>query len=177
MTAAFIAVLALAPTNTAALIAALLLFIVAGATDALDGYLARRWNAISVFGRIADPLADKLLILGAFVMLAGADFPRSPIEPWMITVILARELLVTTLRGALEGKGVDFSAGNAGKLKMILQWLLLTAVLIDLFIASTDDLGQDPPRWGTALALITVAFTALSAVPYVQRAIRATRPS
>ena len=58
MTAAFIAVLAAAPTDTLALLSALLLFVVAGASDALDGYLARRWDVVSVFGRVADPLAD-----------------------------------------------------------------------------------------------------------------------
>lgn len=174
MTAAFVGVLALAPTSPPALWSALALFVVAGATDALDGHLARRWNAVSVFGRIADPLADKLLILGAFVMLAGADFPRSPIEPWMTTVVLARELLVTTLRGALEGRGVDFSAGPTGKLKMILQWALLVAVLADLALAAPN--GEPEPRtWLVWLAWATVAFTAYSGWPYIQRAIAATR--
>jgi CDP-diacylglycerol--glycerol-3-phosphate 3-phosphatidyltransferase len=179
LTAAFVALLAWAGRDAA--LPALWLwvatgtFVVAGATDALDGYLARRWNAISVFGRVADPLADKLLILGAFVMLAAIG-PRSPIEAWMTVIILTRELLVTTLRGVYEGKGVDFSAGPTGKLKMILQWALLTLVLIDLAIArGADTTDQTAPAWLLWLTWATVGFTAYSAWPYIQRAVAAER--
>jgi len=174
MTAAFVALLALEPGSAATLWAAFALFVVAGATDALDGYLARRWNAVSVFGRVADPLADKLLILGAFVMLAGDAFPRSPIDPWMTVVVLARELLVTTLRGAMEGRGVDFGAGPTGKLKMILQWALLTLALADAALAAGTADTPEPQSGLVVLAWATVAFTAYSGWPYVSKAINAT---
>jgi len=110
-----------------ALPVALVVFIVAALTDALDGYLARRWNVISVFGRIMDPFADKLLILGAFVMLVPIE--GSGVASWMVVVILGRELLVTTIRGVLEGRGVDFSAARSGKLKMIAQSVAAPVIL------------------------------------------------
>ena len=130
MTVAFVAVLSVyrfPDVNAWALPTALVLFVVAALTDAADGYLARKWNAISVFGRIVDPLADKVLVLGAFIMLAGPGFMAanfgmiSGVATWMVVVILSRELLVTTMRGALEGRGIDFSAVWSGKLKMIAQ--------------------------------------------------------
>lgn len=170
MTAAFVAAVAVATKSADPrgwLWSALALFVVAGITDAADGWLARRWNAISVFGRVVDPLADKVLILGAFIMLA--DLPGSPIEPWMAVVVLTRELLVTGLRGALEGKGIDFSAGPTGKIKMVLQWLLLVAVLADFASDRTEEFNAwQPLVWAT---WATVAFTAYSGWPYVRRAL------
>src|ERR1043165_8884477 len=85
------------------LIGAALLFVIAAATDALDGNLARKWDVVSVFGRIMDPFADKLLVIGAFVYLAGPGFGNgqvqlSRVDPWMVVLILARELLVTSIR-------------------------------------------------------------------------------
>lgn len=150
------------------------LFVVAGVTDAADGYLARRWNAVSVFGRIVDPFADKILILSAFVMLADAG-PRSPIAGWMAVVVLARELLVTTIRGVYEGRGVDFSAGTTGKIKMILQWAVLSLALIDLALARQGGGELEPRAWLYGLAVATVVFTAYSGWPYVRRAIEVER--
>lgn len=171
MTVAFVVLLALAsaearPEGAARPWAwwALALFVVAAVTDAADGYLARRWNAISRFGRIMDPLADKLLILGAFVMLAGRDLgPISGVAPWMAVVILFRELLVTTARSVFESSGVDFSAAWSGKIKMIVQSIAVPLILVDL--AWTRDAG--PLAVWSAWAA-TVA-TAVSLVPYVLR--------
>lgn len=160
--------------------AAALLFIVAAATDALDGYLARKWKVVSKFGRVMDPFADKLLVLGAFVMLAGPNFTyrfdggqhllMSRVEPWMVVVILGRELLVTSLRGVLEAGGVDFSATLSGKLKMILQSIAVPLILLTLCVytpwpGSTTKLLLDVVVWSTVLV------SALSGVPYVLRAI------
>ncbi|MFG0252788.1 MAG: CDP-alcohol phosphatidyltransferase family protein, partial [Phycisphaerales bacterium JB038] len=78
---------------------ATVLFVVAACTDALDGHLARRWQVESTFGRIIDPLADKVLVLGAFIYLAGPRFSLpadsgqiSGVYPWMVVVILTREI-------------------------------------------------------------------------------------
>lgn len=133
------------------------LFIVAAVTDAMDGYLARKWGVVSVFGRVMDPFADKILVLGAFVMLAGPGFvdvsrvsqheelaldaitvgiatARPPtvsgVTSWMVVLILGRELLVTSLRGLVESRGGDFSATTSGKLKMILQCVAAPAILL-----------------------------------------------
>ncbi len=178
LTGGFVAILAWAGRNAdlgaAWLWTAAGLFVVAGVTDALDGYLARRWNAVSVFGRIVDPFADKILILSAFIMLADAG-PRSPIAGWMAVVVLARELLVTTIRGVYEGRGVDFSAGPTGKIKMILQWAVLSLALIDLALARGTVNANEPAVWLYWLAIATVVFTAYSGWPYVRRAIEVER--
>src|SRR5689334_4925370 len=88
--------------------AAAILFFVAAWTDVLDGYLARKQNQITSFGRILDPFVDKILVIGAYIFLAGDGFSLpsgkvSFVEPWMVVVILGRELLVTSLRGVTEG--------------------------------------------------------------------------
>lgn len=143
---------------------ACILFIVAAFTDAADGYFARKWNAVSKFGRIADPLADKLLILGAFVMLAGRDLGDiSGVAPWMTVVILFRELLVTTARSVFESSGVDFSAAWSGKIKMILQSIAVPLILID--IARTAEPGPIA-IWSAWAATIA---TAVSLFPYLTR--------
>lgn len=154
------------------------LFVVAAVTDALDGYLARRWNAVSAFGRIMDPFADKLLVLGAFVMLASPAFAdvtdtgwaqASGVHAWMVALILGRELFVTSARGYYEGLGVDFSAGLAGKLKMVLQSVCVPAILVLLATLGSDRgrLAIDLIVWGT------LGVTAWSLLPYAIRAARA----
>lgn len=95
--------------------------VVAAVTDILDGYLARRWNVTTAFGRIADPFADKILISGTFVFLASAGSEVVFIAPWMVVAILAREYLVTSMRGYAESRGIAFPASVWGKMKMVLQ--------------------------------------------------------
>ena len=160
------------------LLAGAALFIIAAATDALDGYLARKWNVVSVFGRIMDPFADKVLVIGAFIYLAGPGFSSGPIQvsgvyPWMVALILARELLVTSIRAAFESKGVSFAATASGKLKMILQSICIPLVLVLLQL--------DPGHFilkARAIPIIvwsTVLVTAWSAFPYIARAISMSR--
>lgn len=154
------------------------LFVLAALTDALDGHLARRWNVVSVFGRILDPFADKLLVIGAFIMLAGPGFSDGSHQvsgalPWMAVVVLARELLVTSIRGVLEARGVDFSATLSGKLKMILQSASIPLVI--LLVALRPVAGEHAhliPHATLWIMLVTVAVTAVSGVPYVRRAAR-----
>ncbi|MHC4590858.1 MAG: CDP-alcohol phosphatidyltransferase family protein, partial [Planctomycetota bacterium] len=110
------------------------LFILAAITDSLDGYLARKWDVTSTFGRIMDPFCDKVLILGGFIYMAGPRFlvpewveagdfwtMATGVYPWMVAVMLARELLVTGFRGEAEAMGVSFGSNWWGKWKMILQ--------------------------------------------------------
>ena len=115
----------LSQTSTTLIIIAAGLFIVAAITDAVDGHLARKWNAESKFGRIMDPFADKVLVLGGFVLLAGPTFSATlpsgeamqitAVSGWMVVLMIARELLVTSIRGVFEGEGVEFGAGNDGQ--------------------------------------------------------------
>lgn len=164
-----------------------LLFVAAAVTDALDGYLARRWRAVSVFGRIMDPFADKILVIGTFAFLASAGFwstsdrvQVSGVHAWMVALILARELLVTSIRGAMEGMGVSFAATWSGKWKMILQSVVIPLVLV--LLATTPSVRENP---GTGRSLagmvidlgvwLTVVVTAWSGAPYVARALDAAR--
>ena len=104
---------------------ALGVFMVAAATDQLDGHLARSWNLVTDFGRIVDPIADKALTLGAFVMLSvdGA-------VPWWFTLLVAaRELGITALRAVLLRRGVVVAANSGGKLKTVLQMLFIVLML------------------------------------------------
>lgn len=163
------------------LVLAAALFIVAAATDALDGYLARRWGVISQFGRVMDPFADKLLVLGGFIMLAspalvtrdaaGQTCVLTRVEPWMIVVILGRELLITSLRSVLESRGIDFSATMSGKLKMILQSVCVPAVLLGVAGWDTTP-GKTAGLVLSGLVWATVLVSAISGVPYVIRAVR-----
>jgi CDP-diacylglycerol--glycerol-3-phosphate 3-phosphatidyltransferase len=98
---------------------ALLVFIVAASTDWVDGYWARRFNQVTQLGRIFDPFVDKIIVCGLFVFLAAEE--GSGITAWMAVVVVAREMLVTALRGFIEQSGGDFSAKMAGKLKMVFQ--------------------------------------------------------
>ncbi len=160
------------------------LFGLAAVTDAIDGPLARRWKVVSKFGRVMDPFADKVLVIGAFVMLAGPRFaieyvqiPGKPffqvsgVQPWMVVVILGRELLVTSVRAAAESDGVDFSANWFGKAKMILQATTIPVILVTLGITEVT-----PERWGRILIDLsvwaTLVVTVLSGIPYLVKGIR-----
>lgn len=114
----------------------MVLFLVAAVSDIADGYLARKYNQVTSFGRIIDPFVDKILICGAYAFFAGVGFVRdgrhvTNVAMWMVVVILGRELLVTGIRGFSEAKGESFGANLYGKVKMVLQsatavWVLLT---------------------------------------------------
>ena len=95
------------------------LFLVAASTDWVDGWWARRFGQVSRLGRIFDPLVDKVIVCGAYVLLA--DREGSAILPWMAVVVTVRELIVTAVRAEMERSGRDFSAALSGKLKMVLQ--------------------------------------------------------
>lgn len=185
--AAFFALLAWFSTDAQSeragiLMLALVLFVIAAATDFLDGYLARKWNAVSVFGRVMDPFADKILILGAFVMLAGPNFQLadgpmlSGVAPWMVVVIIARELLITSLRGLCESRGVNFSASQAGKIKMVAQSISVPAILLLAWLVARED-AITPDDWRIAaafwIALAATLLTALSAIPYLTKGFKA----
>ncbi len=171
------------------LIYATILFALAAITDVFDGRLARAWNVESKFGRVMDPFADKVLVLGAFILLAGPDFSSlntldpdgkrfhiSGIEPWMAVVVLVRELLVTSLRGLIESGGGSFAASISGKLKMLVQSVGLPLIVM---IVAVFPVGIDTP--GRLAILITtwimLGVTIASGLPYLIRGIQALRDS
>ena len=113
----------------ALLIFAFWLFVVIASTDFLDGYLARRGNRITGFGRIADPFVDKVLVIGTMVYLAVMDWSQHWFPAWVVVVVVAREFLVTGIRGYVESKGLEFPADWFGKVKMVIQCIAIGVVL------------------------------------------------
>jgi CDP-diacylglycerol--glycerol-3-phosphate 3-phosphatidyltransferase len=117
-----------APTPSSSIIA-FFVFFVASLTDFFDGYLARRYGLITVFGKLLDPLADKLLVVSALLMVTMAE--RVPtIPPWLLVVIIGRELAVTGLRSIAASEGIVLGAEGTGKLKMILQTIGVHALIL-----------------------------------------------
>ena len=113
-----------------ALLAALVFFI-ASLTDYFDGYFARHQRTVSNLGKILDPLADKLMIVAALIMLAAMDRPGEPAVPaWLVVVIVMRESAVTILRGIALTEGIVMEAEELGKYKFILQALGVFALLV-----------------------------------------------
>ncbi|MGG1550354.1 CDP-diacylglycerol--glycerol-3-phosphate 3-phosphatidyltransferase [Paenibacillus ferrarius] len=109
--------------------AAIAIFVLASVTDKLDGHIARKYNQITNFGKLVDPLADKLLVSAALIMMVQQNMLPS----WIVVVIIGREVMVSGIRILAAAKGVAFAADKYGKLKMVLQVVAITAVLLGNF--------------------------------------------
>ena len=131
---------------------AAIVFALAALTDTLDGYIARSRGAITTFGKLADPIADKLLVTAALVSLVSLD--RCP--AWVAMVIIAREFAVTGLRGLAAERGIVLQASWLGKVKTVLQ----IAAIFGLIAADPSPLGVD------ILVYAAVAMTVISGVDY-----------
>ncbi len=157
-------------------LAGLIVFLVATATDWFDGWWARKYGPLTLVGRNLDPLADKVLVCGAFIYLIPV--PQAGILPWMVTVVVCRELLVTGLRGMVEAAGKKFGADWFGKLKMGLQCAVLIGVLLLAWLrtlpGTSDVLAVlDPVQLVLLWAML--AATVGSGVQYVVKAARILR--
>ena len=107
------------------------LFLIASITDYFDGYLARRNQSVSDVGKILDPLADKLMVASALIMLAAMDRPNEPSVPaWLVVIILARESAVTVIRGIALAEGIVMHAESLGKYKFVLQAYAVVGLLV-----------------------------------------------
>lgn len=139
-------------------------FVTAMATDQVDGWLARRWHQTSAFGSLLDPVADKVLVMSALVMLVAEGVAPA----WMVAAIVAREFLVSGLRLAAIEKGIVIEARDLGKLK---TWAQAVAVGIAGFAAAG--------AWTTDIAwwalLIATALTWISGLDYARLAPRVLR--
>jgi CDP-diacylglycerol--glycerol-3-phosphate 3-phosphatidyltransferase len=138
----------------------LVVFVIAGLTDVIDGLIARKLNVTSKFGRMLDPLADKVLVCGSFICFAIIGEPKLfDFEPttmaiiqWSAAgVIILREVYVTTLRHIAEARGVNFAATVSGKIKMFLQSFAIGTVVIKIAHVQTA-------VWGYWFTTITFAF-------------------
>ncbi len=169
---------------------AFLVYLIALITDFLDGYLARRWKVEGMFGRMVDPFVDKVLVLGSFAFFAGKNFiiPGTPtlgqpfvvrtitgVAPAVVVVLLARELLVTTLRGSSEASGQNFGAAFSGKLKMVFQSVTILVILMYVNYLPWLDKHHHLKHYATAFRDFciwgTVVITVLSGLLYIQRAV------
>jgi CDP-diacylglycerol--glycerol-3-phosphate 3-phosphatidyltransferase len=168
-------------------LAALILLAIAAGTDWVDGFYARRYGQITKLGRILDPFADKIIICGTFTFLAavppvfveqGINRSASEIWAWMAVVVVAREILVTALRGFFEEQGTDFSAKWSGKWKMVFQCAAVALSLWRLWYYQFDGRmvawGETPPTSVTWLLRLivwaAVLMTLYSGWVYVRRA-------
>ncbi len=152
--------------------AALLLFIVAGVTDYVDGEIARRYQFITNFGKLMDPLVDKIMIASAFISLV----PLKAIPAWVATVVVGRDFLITGLRLLASSKGEVLPAESLGKHKT--SWQIVTVIFFLVLLAARElGLADGSSIWwsrtwgdlGTTLVWITVALTLYSGLGYAWR--------
>lgn len=171
---------------------AFLIYLVALFTDFLDGYIARKYKLETPFGRVVDPFVDKVLVLGSFIFFAAKNFiipdwelinrgtnlfvvkTITGVAPYMVVIMLARELLVTGLRGTAEQSGQNFGAQFSGKLKMVFQSVTILVILIYVNYLNwlTDHKWLDAATRVRDLCIwATIAITVISGLLYVQRAV------
>lgn len=138
---------------------ALGVFLLASATDKLDGYIARKYNQITNLGKLLDPLADKLLISVALIMMVQSGM----VATWIAVAIIAREFVITGLRMVASEQGIALSADSLGKLKMVLQVTAIAAVLLDNYPFQLITMIQVDEF----LMLAAVALTIYSGIHYL----------
>jgi CDP-diacylglycerol--glycerol-3-phosphate 3-phosphatidyltransferase len=151
---------------------AFVLFVIAGLTDIIDGRIARKYNVTTKFGRILDPLVDKILVCGAFVSFAVIGEPRlfNLNEPllslihWSVAgIVIGRDAYVTILRYVAERQGIDFGAVLSGKLKMFLHIFAIGTVTVKMAHVPTALWGS----WFTAVTfIIMLILTLISGLSY-----------
>ena len=145
--------------------AALAVFCIASATDFLDGQIARRRNLVTNFGKFIDPIADKLLVMSALVVLVGQG--RMP--SWVCIVMLAREFAVSGFRLVAAGSGRIIAAGWLGKIKTVSQ--MAAVILLMLFTSpdGTAPLGEAGRTVAQVVMYFSAAMTLVSGVDYIAR--------
>lgn len=136
---------------------AFVVFLLASLTDLLDGYIARKQGLITNFGKIMDPLADKVLVYAAFTCMV-AD---GTVATWMFILVLAREFLVAGMRTLAASEGLVIAAGMSGKMKTVLQ---MVAVLLLLYPG-----GESLARLGQIVLWASVFMTGVSGFEYVMK--------
>ncbi|MFQ6034942.1 MAG: CDP-alcohol phosphatidyltransferase family protein [Sedimentisphaerales bacterium] len=154
---------------------AFVIFVAAGVTDIIDGPIARKLNVASKFGRMMDPLADKILICGAFICFAIIGepnlfgFSRGALAAihWSVAgILISREAYVTVLRHLAEARGINFAATISGKIKMFLQSFAIGTVIIKMAHVQMATWGY----WFTTVTIaIMLTVTIISGVMAIQR--------
>ena len=139
---------------------ALAIFAVASITDFLDGYIARKYNQVPTVGKLADPLADKLLTAAAFISFTYLGM----LSPWVVIVIISRELMISVFRAVAASDGKVISASIYGKIKTNLQMAMIIALHLSKSVDFLDKLYITD-----GLVVLTLVFTIMSAVDYVMK--------
>lgn len=143
-------------------------FGLASFTDWLDGYLARRWEIVTILGKFLDPLADKLLVMAALIMF----IPLGRVPAWAVFVILAREMIVTGLRSIASSEGIVIAASNLGKYKTIYQMVAIIALCLHFdyywfFSLKLEIFHADMHNVGMFFFWIAFALTVWSGLDYL----------
>ena len=144
--------------NRVTCLIAMLLFIAASLTDLADGYVARRYGQVTAFGKFLDPLADKILVCSALIMLTALAW----VPAWVVVVILAREITVTGLRTIAVEQGVVIAADRYGKMKTVMQILAVCPLLLHY-----PWWGFDPQPLGLVFLYLALALTVFSGGNYL----------
>ena len=143
------------------------IFSIGMATDALDGYLARKLDSVTVFGRMMDPLIDKILIQTMLILLASSTWTSTLVPVWAVILILAREVLITGLRGFAEVQKIDFSASNLGKGKTMSQTIAIIMILGGFAVhgsSMAEMVYADICFW---MVMIATTLTLISGLDYI----------
>src|SRR6266516_1161414 len=167
-----LAALLMSPSRSACFWAAAL-FAIASVTDWLDGYLARRMGIVTVFGKFLDPIADKLIVMAALIMI----LPFDRVPAWMVLVILGREIIITGLRGLATSEGIVIPASNLGKFKTIFQIVAILGLLLHynyhwFFAIDNPYLVVNMHNVGIFYLWIAFVLTVWSGVDYLNKFIR-----
>jgi CDP-diacylglycerol--glycerol-3-phosphate 3-phosphatidyltransferase len=149
-------------------LAAAAVFGLAALTDAVDGFIARRWGHVTRLGKLLDPIADKLLVLTALFLLVDQGL----VETWIAIVLAGRELAVTGLRAVAAREGIVLAAETTGKLKMAAQVVAILLLILDEAIPSMLNLYY----WGTVVLLVSLVLSLVSAAQYVRQFVMSVRP-
>ena len=134
------------------------LFVVASITDSLDGHIARKYNLVTDFGKFADPIADKILVVSACVCLVEVG----TVPAWSVLIVIFREFVVSGLRMSVAAKNVVIPADKLGKLKTITQMIALILLMLPE-IPNTNQLWSIPE----IIYYVSVALTLISGISYI----------
>jgi len=156
--AGVLALLLMGEQNTRMAFISWLVFSLAACSDWVDGYFARRYDSITVLGKLMDPLADKILVCTALIML----IPLERLPAWVALLILSREIVITGLRGVASAEGVVVAASGLGKIKSILQYIGLGTLIFPLGVLPIPHLH----RIGLYIVYLALILTIWSGVDY-----------
>jgi len=145
-------------------VVAFVLFVAASVTDFLDGYLARKHNLVSNFGKIMDPLADKVLVYSAFCLMVE----DGTVPGWMLIVILAREFVIAGMRTVAASEGIVIAAAMSGKIKTVLQ-MIAVPLLLFVPVLSGTGAGHIVDMAAQAFLWASLIMTVYSGVEYVMK--------